>query len=210
MNKNICIMCGTEFESDKADIYACEDCQKKMKLIKKMEMIDKARKEMEKRKGRNRSLKPKLDMSKYSDLVKDRVIKEIDNFSSMPEAIVAIQMEHIGLKYEAQKEIAGKKVDFYIPEIKIILEIDGEIYHTDEDKAFLRDRQIMREVGEKWEIVHIKTDEIPKYTWNLREALPFVATQRNENWRFRDSRMDSEFLHDFKDLEFYMKRSGEK
>ena len=88
-------------------------------------------------------------------------------------------MQRIELEYETQKEIAGKKVDFYLPEIKIALEIDGELYHTDDNTAFLRDRAIMRELGESWEIVHIDAKMVPKYTWNLRDALPYIVSESN-------------------------------
>lgn len=179
MEKYTCLICGEKFESGKANVYICDKCDSKIRLTKKIAMVDKAQKELEKRKGKMKSFKPKLDMSEYAKVVKQRVIDGIDNFSSVPEAIIGIQMQRIGLKYKTQKEIAEKKVDFIIPEIKIILEIDGELYHTDENKSFLRDRQIMGAVGEKWEIVHIKAQEIPKYTWNLREALPHVVIQRN-------------------------------
>ncbi len=208
MGKHICVICGNEFESGKSEVYSCEKCQERTRLVKKLEMVDKARKVLEKRKGKMKAYKPKLDMSKYAEKVKERVINGIDNFSSVPEATVAIQMERIKLKYETQKDIAGKKIDFIIPEIKIILEIDGELYHTDEDKAFLRDRQIMACVGEKWEIVHINADEVPLYTWNLREALLFVATERNTKFSFRNSLHDSDYLEQFRDLELYLKRSG--
>ena len=191
MGKHICLICGEEFESGKANAYSCDKCESKIRLIKKMEMVDKAQRELEKRTGK----KP----------VKERVMNGIDNFSSMTEAVVAIQMERIGLKYETQKDIAGKKADFVIPEIKIILEIDGELYHTDEDKSFLRDRQIMAVVGEGWEIVHIHTEEVPMYTWNLRDALPFAATQRNDRFSFRNSMYDSQFLEQFRDLELHLK-----
>lgn len=206
MGRHTCLICGAEFESGKTNDYSCDKCESKIRLIKKVEMIDKAQKELEKRTGKMKSFKPKRDMSRYVKPVKERVMNGIDNFSSMPEAVVAIQMERIGLKYETQKNIAGKKADFIIPEIKIILEIDGELYHTDEDKSFLRDRQIMAVVGEGWEIVHIHANEIPMYTWNLREALPFVVLQRNDKWRFRDSEFDSDFLMDFDNLEKYLRR----
>lgn len=210
MKKHICLICGTEFESGKTNAYSCDKCENKIRMIKKMEMIDKAQIELEKRTGKMKSFKQKREMSRYVEPVKERVMNGIDNFSSMPEAVVAIQMERIGLKYETQKEIAGRKVDFIIPEIKIILEIDGELYHTDEDKMFLRDRQIMSAVGEKWEIVHIQTQQIPKYTWNLREALPHVVIQRNYQVGFRNSNYDGHFLEEFRDLEFYLKRSDKK
>lgn len=205
MGKHTCLICGENFESGKTNDYSCEKCESKIRLIKKIEMIDKAQKELEKRTGNMKSFKLKRDMSRYVKPVKERVMNGTDNFSSMPEAVVAIQMERIGLKYETQKNISGKKADFIIPEIKIILEIDGELYHTDEDKSFLRDRQIMAVVGEEWEIVHIRANEIPMYTWNLREALPFVVTQRNERFSFRNSIYDSEFLEQFRDLELHLK-----
>lgn len=205
MGKHTCLICGAEFESGKTNAYSCDKCESKIRLIKKIEMIDKAQKELEKRTGKFKSFKPKRNMSRYVKPVKERVMNGTDNFSSMPEAVVAIQMERIGLKYETQKDIAGKKADFIIPEIKIILEIDGELYHTDEDKSFLRDRKIMAVVGEEWEIVHIHTNKIPMYTWNLREALPFVVAQRNERFSFRNSIYDSEFLEQFRDLELHLK-----
>lgn len=206
MGKHICLICGEEFESGKTNAYSCDKCESKIRLIKKMEMVDKAQRELEKRTGKMKSFKLKRDMSRYVKPVKERVMNGTDNFSSMPEAVVAIQMERINLEYETQKMIAGTKVDFYIPEIRIILEVDGSIYHSDKDKTFLRDRQIMRAVGEKWEIVHINSDKIPKYTWNLRNALPFVVLQRNDKWRFRDSEFDSDFLMDFDNLEKYLRR----
>lgn len=211
MGKHICVICGNEFESGKLEVYSCEKCQERKRFVKKLEMVDKARKLLERRKGKMKAYKPKLDMSKYAEKVKERVINGIDNFSSVPEATVAIQMERIKLKYETQKDIAGKKVDFIIPEIKIILEIDGELYHADVDKAFLRDRQIMAAIGEEWEIVHINADEVPLYTWNLREALPFVATERNTKFSFRNSLHDSDYLEQFRDLELHLrgaKRNG--
>lgn len=206
MENHICLICGNKFKSGKTEVYLCEKCQGKIKLIKKVEMVDKAKKELEKRKGKMKAYRPKLDMSKYANAVKERVINGVDNFSSIPETVVAIQMERIGLKYQSQKNIAGKRVDFSIPEIKIILEIDGELYHEDENASFIRDRHIMAEVGEEWEIVHIRTDEVPFYTWNLKEALPFIVSERNESNSFRNSRLDDYFLEKFKEMELYLKR----
>lgn len=210
MGKHICLICGEEFESGKTNAYSCDIGESKIRLIKKMEMVDKAQRELEKRTGRMKSFKPKRDMSRYAKPVKERVMNGIDNFSSMPEAVAAIQMERIGLKYETQKDIAGKKADFVMPEIKIILEIDGELYHTDEDKSFLRDRQIMAAVGEEWEIVHINAESVPRYTWNLKEALPYIVEERKEQKVFRDSRCDEYFLEQFRNMELYLKKEKQE
>lgn len=207
MGDNICTMCGKKYTINKHNAYLCEECQDKIRLIKKFEMVDKAKSLLERRTGKCKGLKHKIDMSGFSDIVKDRVSKGIDCFSSIPEVEVAIQMQRNGLEYETQKDIGGCIVDFFIPEIKIILEIDGELYHTDSNRAFIRDRKIMRELGEDWEIVHIEAKDVPKYTWNLREALKYIVFERNDRLRFRDSQFDSDLLREFKNLELYMKRS---
>lgn len=204
-----CVICDSKFESNKNKYY-CDKCDEKIKLVKKLEMVDNAEKLINKKPRNLRRIIDDIDVSENVKIIKKRIINGIDKFSSVPEVLVAIQMQRIDLEYQTQKEIAGKKVDFYLPTIKIILEIDGDIYHLDQNKTFIRDRQIMSEIGEDWEIVHISSKDVPRYTWNLKEALPFIVLERNEKFRFRDSRMDSDFLHEFKDLEFYLKRKEYK
>lgn len=202
---NKCIMCGSNINKISRKYY-CKICEEKMRYVKKISMVDKAERIIFKSSMYKNGISNE-EILKCSKIVKERILNGVDKFSSIPEVLVAIQMQRINLDYETQKIISGTKVDFYIPEIKIILEIDGSIYHTDKDKSFLRDRRIMGTIGEKWEIVHINPNMIPKYTWNIREALPFVVTQRNDKWRFRDSEFDSDFLVDFDDLEKYLRRN---
>lgn len=209
MNKqfiHICVMCGKDYESNTRGSYKCPQCESKLALVKKLEMVDKAEYKLTRVSGKQR-MKKGIDLSKEIFSVRKRVLNGIDRFSSLQETMVAIQLEKQNLKYESQKEINGKKVDFFLPELKIILEIDGELYHTDEDKEFLRDRQIMSGIGEEYEIIHIEADSVPRYTWNLKEALVYIVQERNEQRRFRDSRCDTYFLEQFRNLEFYLKGS---
>ena len=210
MNKHfihICVMCGEDFENNIESSYKCPKCEEKLMLIKKLEMIDKAERKLTMISGRNR-MRKNIDLSLEIKTVRNKVISGKNKFSSLPEAIVAIQLEHQKINYETQKEIGGKRVDFYLPDLKIILEIDGELYHKDDDEVFLRDRKIMRIIGEKWEIIHINSDYVPRYTWNLKEALPFIISERNEQQIFRDSRLDDYFLEKFRNMELYLKRGG--
>ena len=48
-----------------------------------------------------------------------RILEKTDSFSSLQEVMVAIQLEKQGIEYETQKEINGKKVDFFLPDLKI-------------------------------------------------------------------------------------------
>ena len=202
---HICVMCGKDFESNTRGCYKCPQCERKLALVKKLEMVDKAGNKLTRVSGKQR-MKNGNDLFKEICSVRKRIANGIDKFSSLQETMVAIQLEKQNIKYESQKEINCKKVDFFLPELKIILEIDGELYHTDENKEFLRDRQIMKGIGEGYEIVHIEADSVPIYTWNLKEALPYIVDQRKEQGIFRDSRYDTYFLEQFRYMELYLKR----
>lgn len=202
---HICVMCGKDYENNTRISYKCSKCEQKLALVKKLEMVDKAEYKLTRVPGKKR-MKNGNDLFKEICSVRKRIANGIDKFSSLQETMVAIQLEKQNIKYESQKEINGKKVDFFLPELKIILEIDGELYHTDENKEFLRDRQIMKGIGEEYEIVHIEADYVPRYTWNLKEALPYIVDQRKEQGIFRDSRYDTCFLEQFRNMELYLKR----
>lgn len=202
---HICVMCGKEYENNTRTSYKCSKCEQKLALVKKLEMVDKAEYKLTRVPGKQR-MKKGNDLFKEICSVRKRIANGIDKFSSLQETMVAIQLEKQNIKYESQKEINCKKVDFFLPELKIILEIDGELYHTDENKEFLRDRQIMKGIGEGYEIVHIEADSVPRYTWNLKEALPYIVDQRKEQGIFRDSRYDTYFLEQFRNMELYLKR----
>ena len=201
---HICVMCGKDYENNTRKSYKCPQCEQKLIIVKKFEMIDKAENKLTRVSGKQR-MKKNIDLSKEVQEIRKRIASKIDRFSSLQEAMVAIQLEKQNIKYESQKEINGKIVDFLLPELKIILEIDGELYHTDENKEFLRDRQIMRGIGEEYEIVHIEADSVPRYTWNLKESLAYIVEERKEQGIFRDSRCDTYFLEQFRNMEIYLK-----
>lgn len=204
-----CLMCENEFKKKNQDCI-CPKCQEKIKFVKKIEMVDKAKRKLETPKCKEMHSYKKTLVSEYAEKVKERILSGKDTFDSIPEVMLAIQLERIGLKYYSQKKIGDCKVDFVIPQIKVILEIDGEIYHKDNDKAFLRDRKIMSLVGENWEIIHIDASMVPKYTWNLKEALPFIIEERNDRYMFRNSECDSYFLELYRNFEFQMKVRSDK
>ena len=53
-------------------------------------------------------------------------------------------------------------VDFCLPDEKVVIEIDGSIYHTDEDKEFRRDYALKNMLGDGWIIRHIDSDLVMK------------------------------------------------
>lgn len=76
------------------------------------------------------------------------------------------------LKFRRQHGIGPYIVDFYCPEMKIIIEIDGETHFTDEQKALDSKREdYLRSLGLK--IVRYTNDEIMK---NLEGVLEDILS----------------------------------
>ena len=198
------MVCGKEFETFSNRAYNCKECEDSFKLTNKLKVIDSAAYSLTHIKARMRT-KLKIDISKEVEIIKNRVKQGEDSFSSKPEAMVAIQLEKRKIRYINQKDVNGRKVDFFLPDLKIFLEIDGELYHNDEDKEFLRDRQIMSSIPNDYEIVHLKASCIPRHTWKLDLTLPALISWRNEKYRFRDCTLDTEYLMN---INFNMNRRG--
>lgn len=197
---HICVMCGSDYENNSASSYKCPKCEAKLNIIKKLEMLSKAENKI-KRTRRTVNLENAISN------IRKRVINKIDVFSSMQEVMVAIQLENQNIQYETQKEINGKKVDFFIKDMNIILEVDGELYHKDKQKEIDRDIEILKNLNKNFEIVHIDADSVPRNTWNLKEALPFIVEERNEQKLYRNSKLDTYFLEKFRAMEIFLKRS---
>lgn len=202
---HMCVYCGEVFENNTRNSYECPECEKKTKLLNLLHRADKATSKLKRfRKYMNQEDKDRLE--KTIDYVKSRMIKGIDRFSSVPEVIVAIQLKMQGIEYVSQKKIGNKKIDLFLPEMKVCLEIDGELYHTDDEKTKGRDEEIYSILGSEYEIIHIDASNVPIYTWNLKESIPYIVTQRRDNKRMRNAITDDFSLVEFRGLEISMKR----
>lgn len=205
-----CQLCGKEYESCAKKTYYCLECEAVMRNVKKMRMIDKAEKTLKKKQLIGNRYFAHDNVDEYIKIVRDRMMDGVDNLQSKPEVEVAVQLQRIHLGYEAQKDIGGCTVDFYIPKIHAVLEIDGSLYHADEDKVFLRDRRIMSYLGERWDIIHISSEMVPNYTWNLAEAIPYILLKRKDAHSFRDPSADSLYIEEFAFFEEYMLKNGRR
>ena len=76
-------------------------------------------------------------------------------YASIPEAMLAIELLKNKLKIIPQQKIGKYKADFVIPSMKFVVEVDGELYHSDLGKEAERDFYINRTLGFDWKVVHI-------------------------------------------------------
>ena len=67
--------------------------------------------------------------------------------------------------------------------MKVILEIDGPIYHGKDKERYqqIRDDAIQRKFGEGWEVIRIKTDCINMNITKLLPGIRAVLEKRKKN-----------------------------
>ena len=208
MSEKECFFCGAMIDEKDKSNYVCADCQRKMALLKQLEKVDKAASKILKAAKRYLGRRADIDWENEKYAVSKRILKDEFKFNSTEEVCVALLCKKQNIRYFPNYKIGEYSVDFLFPDLKILFEVDGELYHTDSDKDFLRERRIMSMVGEEYEIVRLGAEYIPRYIiLNFREALSHVVYQRKSNGHFRDTRYDEKYFGEYLNLVGYMGRN---
>ena len=90
-------------------------------------------------------------------------------FQSMEEILVAIELLRNKVKTKHQVSYGPYKVDFVLPDFKILLEIDGAFHNKERDRE--RDKYIKSILEPDWCIIRFKADDISK---NLKMLFPSI------------------------------------
>ena len=83
-------------------------------------------------------------------------------FDSVPEVIACIELLYIGVRVIPHKSLGRLTVDFCLPDEKIVVEIDGSLYHKNAEKEYRRDLAILNMLGDGWVIKHIPAESVDK------------------------------------------------
>lgn len=103
--------------------------------------------------------------AKFGDSYIDDIEKArgaIEKFDSVPEVVACIELLHIGTSVIVHQPVGDYTVDFCLPDEKVVVEIDGSIYHTDTAKQDMRDYAITYMLDGDWAIRHIPSDAVMK------------------------------------------------
>ena len=169
----------------------CDECLKKEQKeeaeekalfvkLRKREMIRKACSILE---AQN------TDMYEYKeaiDVVKDFVEDNVDKIDSSYEALAAIVLVKNRIYSKMQYRVGPYQVDFLLPDLMVVLEIDGERHKHRKEYDSARDKFIKKELGPHWEIIRIDTDNLDKNAKKLPKAIDKVLEYRETkhiNWR---------------------------
>ena len=186
----LCHICGEEvptwsYISGKE--YTCQSCKANMaymdKEVKDDNAYDLKERKFEEALKRVLKMANKRDLPKYQE-ASEKVYRKLHThgwFDSTEEIMVAIELLKSGFKIKHHYKIGGRFIpDFLIPSEKIVLEVDGHIYHTDKTakKEMLRDDYMRTILGEEWEIVRISDLYINQNIKQLSKAITEVYKKR--------------------------------
>lgn len=175
-----CDVCGALTETvnyGRAKRYVCWKCQDKRVRHKKE--VEKAWFEVIEEKGEarfnkaiDRIEKQVKNIGKYERAI--RIARQAQHkYGSVPEAMVAIELIRLGYSIIPQQKVGRYRVDFYIPKYKIVIEVDGAIYHQKPTNN--REATIQLSFGLDAKIIHIPAELISKDIRKLKKIMQLEA-----------------------------------
>lgn len=185
---------GFEYTSPEPSKYHrcyCDECYKEesRKESEERKLYIKLRKREMFRKAVSVLENQHNDMYGYKEaieVVQDFVEDNPDKFDSSYEVLAAIVLVQNRIHSKMQYKVGKYQVDFLLPDLLVVLEIDGERHKHKKEYDSVRDRQIKQMLGPHWEIIRITTDNLDKNAKKIPEAINKVLEYRETNhinWR---------------------------
>lgn len=105
-------------------------------------------------------------------------------FDSTEEIMVAIELLKNKIATRHQVKFGKYRADFVLPDEKIVLEVDGKLFHTSNTrrKEEMRDNLIVIALGSDWEVIRI-TDEL--INQNIKKLVPAIRKVKKEREELR-------------------------
>lgn len=180
MYKVKCADCGAEFLHHcyrASTKYLCPYCKRKAASIRASE-----KKKADDRNTHEKRFDDAINRLKNQGIAIDEYSRHIDIartreylYGSVPETMVAIELLHRKLKIVPQAKIGNYRVDFAIPTLRLLVEVDGYPFHADDIKTEQRDEEINLMTGRTWKIVHIPASLVSK---DARKAVDCILSNR--------------------------------
>jgi very-short-patch-repair endonuclease len=178
LDKFKCWYCGKELEYDsepQTRVY-CADCYAKAQEEQKQLLKEHIERRIRVMYGHalTKMERAGVYMHEYAEIAPrllERALKDPERFLSSYEMISAMVLESNGYEFEVNKRIGKHMVDFYVPEMKVIYEVDGDRHEFSALEDGRRDMALREQLGADWEIVRIPTQYIEQNPEMIPEAL---------------------------------------
>ena len=167
-----CAQCGKTYGSQQYTgnrIYICPMCREINKKKRKahveqmaLSIPDAETKEEKRYRKAVEAIEKQVGSLKGYEQAIEVCRKATFKYGSIPEAMLAIELVKNGYKIIPQQKIGIYHVDFALPNEKLILEVDGSIYHANTQKELQREAAINYKIGLDWHFVHLPAESISK------------------------------------------------
>ena len=187
LDEYACWRCGklVRCEEEPQERVYCKECEAKAKAerqqmlddyseIRKRVMFETAYRKME---------KAGMYMHEYLDIGKEvyEQVKADDmRLLSGDEIIAAMVLQSNAIDYKANYKIGSYVVDFYIPSMHVILEVDGDRHELHLDRDSARDINLRAILGAEWEVVRIGTKYLEMDPERLPDAIETVYKEKKK------------------------------
>lgn len=113
-----------------------------------------------------------------SKKIYEMALNDTERFLSSYEMIVAIILEEYGFEFQANMPLLTYRLDFYIPELRVCLEVDGPHHKHKIESDSNRDIEIRNALGHEWEVVRIPTKYISQNPSKLIDGIDGLANEK--------------------------------
>lgn len=167
--------------------WYCNDCYERVAKERKDDRIEYVRLKKKLMFERATRILERQDVDIYEykealEAVSDYSKNNPNKFDSSHEMIAAAIIIYNELPVKIHYKVAGVEVDFYIPDMKAVLEVDGFYHEWQKLKDYERDIKVRNELGTDHEVVRIDTKYIEQNAELLVEA---IRTMREEKQKIR-------------------------
>ena len=179
----ICEYCGNEYYKTGNNYKLSRFCSNKCKFTYYKEI-------KHKHTGMKRSILAKENMSKaiqkrlreHPELHINRILAQ-KGYETSTEKQTRKWLEGLGVEFKKQFSIGKYFVDFYIPELKMIIEADGDYWHSNQSEDIKRDIEIKKKLPEDWIILHFHfgSEYIGKIESNPVERVHYMMCNNSIN-----------------------------
>ena len=187
-----CSKCGQEVKTMSyipSLNYLCADCKLEKKLADKETQSEQHAEKKERQFSKAiKRIEKTTSLAPYTKAI-ERVKSKLHThgyFDSTEEIMVAIELLKNGVGFIHQKKFGRYRLDFVLPDEKIVLEIDGSIFHTNEtkNKEIIRDDLIVLGFGAEWEVIRIPDKLINE---NITKLVPAIQRVKDERKKLKEN-----------------------
>lgn len=188
-NKYVCWDCGRDktyiemtdglrIQDKKENVgrFFCKECYEKREKEREADLAEyiRLKTKLSLERAVRKLERQSIDIYDYKDAIEavaEFAGERPDKFDSADEIIAAIILAENEIETHIHYKVGDHEVDFYLPGLKAVLEVDGYLHAYKKEEDSRRDKEVRAMLGEEYEIVRVKTKYLEENAELLVEAI---------------------------------------